>query len=999
MASLSKLTNAFLSASQETTFTLANLNFNFALIKYDAPEEYRALGESLSSHRRKAAEDGAIHIAARKLTALFQSVIPPVPKLIQAYGLRVSEIAKLPTVNPKGTLKQGIFADHVGADGTSIWASATSGSEAVTMHLLACMLARIWKREEAIAIWTEFVQQRKMYLQSAITECDGPMKISDLAASHIELTRTELDEWDASARSWLQTADEGQRLRQTQLRLIIDNISMPVWTGGNIYSAILEAWTSAMETMENLIKGAPHHISNGAILLGLSAWHLYPDMFFAGTNQYINQSDPLVNPGGLMSIGLTNKVDDGKGVFWSLPLTQTRYYGEPLIATRHAGVGESQVPFDNFILVVVGGVLCSWKLSGLDIDNALELIKYIGNASRPSKLAGTEQEKPAFRNWNGHDWVKWLSLFTTAIDHYTQSTGIEKQSLTRLIRFGQRNCSEFLASQQHHPAPAFGLTSFSSLLKSFDADIEARISFIRNWAIRELDPRAASVAVIRYRQSQWTKYYNTSVGVDPESEPPAKKQRLGSNLGINSARGKGIRWSEDDDEQFMTADFLDSSEEQVKELVSIPPRPGAQQVPHFFICGDTETAIYLPSNQNLAQPVRKNCMGALQLYRCINAADINESHIVKALEEVSLSNPLGGNGSYFESLCAIGVASEIYSGLPGARVDLQVTRMQMSKSKWWQSVKSLGPLESMELWTSMCCIAFFDTGTIDLNPEDLGYHSFAVCHANSIFVGSRLLRDPIDEVPHYSIERVIGNVGKPGLTFLITPPDPMVQDFDPSLWHLIAHEKFDGLAQDSFQGTSFHLSFTGYEQSLNVGQRSVRDVPARLLETAVRVYDRGKWVADLDILEASTHWMRAAKQSCSHLDDTQKSVPNLDLVSIDSWLELLDPPQEGQDSVVRAHGNPTARIATAALARQKGRKVVILPEKVCWDCQKLRVVGTELFWESNNDFTKLRNDLNNPNSVNLEDGLLSDVDSENEEEEEEEEGEEKYVVPGAFLIY
>lgn len=28
----------------------------------------------------------------------------------------------------------------------------------------------------------------------------GPLKMSDLAASHIELTRTELDEWDASAR-------------------------------------------------------------------------------------------------------------------------------------------------------------------------------------------------------------------------------------------------------------------------------------------------------------------------------------------------------------------------------------------------------------------------------------------------------------------------------------------------------------------------------------------------------------------------------------------------------------------------------------------------------------------------------------------------------------------------------------------------------------------------------------------------------------------------------
>ncbi|PON23268.1 hypothetical protein TGAM01_v207795 [Trichoderma gamsii] len=630
MASLSNLTTAFMKASHETTLTLANLNFNFALIKYDAPEEYHALGESLSSHRRKAAEDGAIHVAARKLTALFQSVIPPVPKLIHAYGLRVSEIAKLPTVNPKGTPKQGLFADHVGADGTSIWASATSGSEAVTMHLLACMLARIWKREEAIAIWTEFVQQRKLHLQSGITECDGPLKISDLAASHIELTRTELDEWDASARSWLQTADEGQKLRQTQLRLIIDNISLPVWSGGNIYSAILEAWINALETMESLIKGAPHHISNGAILLALSAWHLYPDMFFAGTNQHISQSDPLVSQGGLISIGLTNKTEDGKGVFWSLPLTQARYYGEPITAMRHAGVGESQVQFDDFTLVAIGSALGSWQQPVLDVDDALELIKCISNAA-----VAAHKKAAAFRNWSGHDWAEWLSLFTAAIDRYTQSTGVEKQNLTRLIRFGQRNCAACLASPQNYPAPAFGLANFSLLMKFFDSDTEAAISFLRSWGARELEPRIAAAAVIRYRVSQGAIYHYTYIDVDPDSEPPSKKQKFenGPSIFVNdhsikSTSSRGIRWSEDDDEQFSTPDFIHGwlkdeefsraafftvGEERIQECASIPPSFGAQPEPYYFVCGDAKTAIYLPWSHKLRKPMQNNCMDVMQL--------------------------------------------------------------------------------------------------------------------------------------------------------------------------------------------------------------------------------------------------------------------------------------------------------------------------------------------------------------------------------------------------
>lgn len=757
--------------------------------------------------------------------------------------------------------------------------------------------------------------------------------------------------------------------------------------------------------MESLIKGAPHNISNGAILLALSAWHLYPDMFFAGTNQHISQSDPLISQGGLMSIGLTNKTEDGKGVFWSLPLTQARYYGEPITARRHAGVGESQVQFEDFILVAIGSALGSWRQSTLHVDDALDLIKYISNAA-----VATRKKAATFRNWGGHDWAEWLSLFTAAIDRYTQSTGVEKQNLTRLIRFGQRNCATFFASPQNYPAPAFGLANFSLLMKFFDTDTEAAISFLRSWGARELEPRTAAAAVIRYRVNRGAIYHYTYIDVDPDMEPPSKKQKFENGQSIfendetfKYTSSRGIRWAEDDDMQLSTPDYLhgwlkdaefyDDAEEQIQEFASIPPSFGAHPEPYYFVCGDVKAAIYLPSGHKLLKSVRNNCMDVMQLHRCIKEGDISEAQIVKTLEEVSKSTSLEKSGDYFESLCAIGTASKFYSRLPGARVDLQVIRMQISKSKWWQSLKSLVSLQSMKLRTTMCCIAFFETGTIDLDPEELGDHTFAVCHANSIFVGSRLLSDPINDIPHYSIERIIGNVGKPGLTFLVTPPDPMIQDFDPSMWHLIAHEKFDGLTQDSFQGTSFHLSFTGYEHSLHVGQRSVRDPPARLLETAVSVYDRGKWIADLDILEASVHWMRVPKPqvSCSHMDGAEKGVAGLDLVSVDTWLELLDPPQEGQDSVVRAHDNPIARIAAAAMAVRKRRSVIILPNRVCWQCQSLKTIGGQLCWVSGSDVRKLRNEFKGSNSVGPEDMSFSGS--------EKGDGEEEDLVTGAFLIY
>lgn len=201
MASFGKVTAALLQGSQETTLAFANFNFDFTLIKYDAPEEYKGLGDSLSKRRKDAAEDGSSHIIARKLSALFQSAIPNVPNLIQAYGRRATEIAKL-YVSPKDTVKEGIFAEHVGADGTTIWAAATSrsGGGAVTMHLLACILARIWTRTQAISIWSELIEQRKEDIRQKVGENAGPFEIADITASRIDISRNQLDEWDASAR-------------------------------------------------------------------------------------------------------------------------------------------------------------------------------------------------------------------------------------------------------------------------------------------------------------------------------------------------------------------------------------------------------------------------------------------------------------------------------------------------------------------------------------------------------------------------------------------------------------------------------------------------------------------------------------------------------------------------------------------------------------------------------------------------------------------------------
>jgi hypothetical protein len=198
MPSIGTLDLSLISGQQKTALSLANLNFDFALVKVSAPVEYQELGTCLSTKRRQEAEDGPLHGVARKLGALFADEIPATPNLIRAYGQRASEVSANPKLNPKGTKLHGAFADHVGADGTSIWAAATSGSNAIAVHLLACMLARIWSGPEATSIISEIVDARKAILQKRIQ--GEQFSITEVTAAQIILSRDQIAAWDSSAR-------------------------------------------------------------------------------------------------------------------------------------------------------------------------------------------------------------------------------------------------------------------------------------------------------------------------------------------------------------------------------------------------------------------------------------------------------------------------------------------------------------------------------------------------------------------------------------------------------------------------------------------------------------------------------------------------------------------------------------------------------------------------------------------------------------------------------
>ena len=516
MSSIGKFQAAIASASNETTLALANLNIDFSIIKIEAPPEFRDLGSALSSKRKSAAEHGMSHSTARKLGSLFEQAIPPTPRLFKAYGLRSSEIAKSYAVNPKGRKSLGPFAEHTGVDATSIWAAATSGTSAIAVHLLACMLARIWSASEAVGIWEQIISARRKELLN-LGEA-GSIHLQSLAAAQLSLSREQLAEWDASARSWLRAADAVKALRQKQVNLIVENLNIAVNRDMDVYASVIQAWSTAMVTMDKLIGGMGHSVHEGSVLLGLSSWHLYPDIVVLGNStSETKQGDPLVGPGGIVTIGLQSlDSHNDRGVYWSLPLAHVRYYGDPIEAEGSLRLDSSRVSLEQLLLVATGSLIATWSSLSTNLNESLKLLSLMWGCCELEVMATPDLvEKKRLGE------TSWLRILADSAELFLRAGANEQQNLKRLITLGQRRATFF--GQFSFPTTVFGITG--EIVQRLLKDNESRISFLRRLAAKS--KAEVDSLVIRVRvETQDLKYHYELVTALPQltSKPGEKPE-------------------------------------------------------------------------------------------------------------------------------------------------------------------------------------------------------------------------------------------------------------------------------------------------------------------------------------------------------------------------------------------------------------------------------------------------------------------------------------------
>lgn len=483
---LNRLAASLFTASNDNTIALANLNFDFTLIKYEAPGEFQALGEKLSIQRRKDAEEGPVHQTARRLGALFEELVPPTPKLIKAYGLRSSEIASLPGVSPRGTRNDGPFEAFIGADGTSLWAAATSARRdapahaPLSMHLLACMLARAWEADRAIAIWVEIVNERRREIDRMMDS--EPQMISACWAARQKISRKQLAIWDASARSWLRTADEARASERIRLMLILNNLDLPSLScGKSTYEDVIRVWREAMFGMERLLYGMPQKASNLPILLALSAWHIFPDLVVLGESpKHISFADDLVKKGGTITIGLQSASEEPvPGMQWSLALSHFRYYGDPI--TVHAESDNPRVTMDQLLLVVFGSIMSFWAVPPKEQNHAARWLVTL------HELLSDDEDMP-----------KWLFIILKAADLFLRFENENKETCDLLVAWGRRRGKQFLSKEDIGHTPFFGLCNpYVQLALRARCRSEVGVEYLR--AIAECLGLQSHNAILRYK--------------------------------------------------------------------------------------------------------------------------------------------------------------------------------------------------------------------------------------------------------------------------------------------------------------------------------------------------------------------------------------------------------------------------------------------------------------------------------------------------------------------
>jgi hypothetical protein len=745
MPSFGRLQAALASATNELTLAAANINFDFTLVRCEAPKEFEPLGSALSQTRKENAEGGTAHITARRLGVLFEGILRPTPALVKSYGTRVSEIAQAAQQENSPEIKESIFAAHVGADSTSIWAAATSSPTALHVQLLACMLARLWSASEATSIWVELIKERRRQVEGLWND-EEPLPFATVAAAaQSDISRASLAEWDASVRSWLRTADRFNQQRQDKLMTLLDKVNLPI-SHDTVYSSVIAAWKSAVETMDRLVKGMPQAVNEGSCLLTLSAWHLYPDITVGGSDTPPLQfSDPLIRSGGFLTLGLARPRDgDAHGVFWSLSLAHLNFYGRPVPRKARFDSDSRKMSFNQFTQAVYGAFLGHWNFTGSLAEHPSRILVAMKKTIERQVSNGLP-DMMVTRRCLGElrDPSSAVNILSKLGGAYLDAQSFSDDIIHKLLALGGRRASKFIPPTRR---PFLGLGDVGELLNKLKGPME-RVALLRRIASSSsYDPDAY---IIRYFDEDESSGLSVR---DSRLCGFASAQARRNPDGLTSTHGRWIPRSFIDKYQYPEEVVTEMSASESIDLASPPtvitmratdPAGEVVMQEFHFVCGTANAAIFMqkiPSAGITISPaIRSLSIGdiewCLEFDLCAPEKLLDIFHTDPPPSSLTLE--------------ALTIAHKFYRALPDAAISTRSLESPLYETKWFQSFLDVtadrDPFDRMNsrsrsfrynLGHSLSCVAYLEGG-FDLEPHNLE-RTFALAFEESMYFSMKV---------------------------------------------------------------------------------------------------------------------------------------------------------------------------------------------------------------------------------------------------------------------
>lgn len=138
---------------------------------------------------------------------------------------------------------------------------------------------------------------------------------------------------------------------------------------------------------------------------------------------------------------------------------------------------------------------------------------------------------------------------------------------------------------------------------------------------------------------------------------------------------------------------------------------------------------------------------------------------------------------YLKSAKAVSTAAMIYKNFPDATIDIRVLQCKLWQAQWVKlhpsqdqafthgaTPESLRPYY-LDRACAFACVTIFESGHYNLHPEELA-DVMAMSTGDSLFVGDALLCDSSPQSCSGVIRRISGNIGRPGIAFLVPPEAP-----------------------------------------------------------------------------------------------------------------------------------------------------------------------------------------------------------------------------------